>query len=416
MKQIPRDNSLDSSLALLRDPYRFIGERCRRYGTDLFETRLLLQKTICMSGPEAARLFYEPGRFVRAGVAPGRIRKTLFGEGGVQGLDDDAHRHRKQMFMSLMTPQRVDRLSALAIEQWHAHVARWATMERVVLYDAVQELLMRAACVWADIPLPEIQVARRTRDIAALFDGAGAIGPPHWRARIARRRMDRWIAEIIEQVRAGSIEPPEQGALYAIAWHRDLDGQLLPVDVAAVEILNLVRPTVAVAVYVVWIAHALHRHPQWRDLLWDGDQDYPQLFVQEVRRWYPFFPLVAARTRVAFEWQGYAFPAGRRVMLDLYGTNHDPRTWDAPEQFDPLRFRRWDQGAFNFIPQGGGDPHANHRCPGESITIELMKVAAAFLSRHIRYELPAQDLRIAFSRMPALPKGRFALNRIERLV
>lgn len=57
MSCIPRDKSFDSTLALIWDPYHFISKRCRRYGADLFETRLRLQRTICMTGPEAARLF-----------------------------------------------------------------------------------------------------------------------------------------------------------------------------------------------------------------------------------------------------------------------------------------------------------------------------------------------------------------------
>ena len=113
MPGFPRDKSFDSTLALIRDPYEFIAKRCRRYGSDLFQTRLMLRKTICMTGPEAAELFYDEERFVRRGATPGRIQKTLFGRGGVQGLDDEAHRHRKQMFMALMTPERIGDLGEL---------------------------------------------------------------------------------------------------------------------------------------------------------------------------------------------------------------------------------------------------------------------------------------------------------------
>src|SRR3546814_4573317 len=100
MPQIPRDNRPDATLALLNDPYRFISKQCRAYGSDLFETRLMLRKTICMTGPEAARLFYDQSRFTRHGAMIGRIQKTLLGKGGVQGLDNEAHRHRKKMFRS----------------------------------------------------------------------------------------------------------------------------------------------------------------------------------------------------------------------------------------------------------------------------------------------------------------------------
>lgn len=67
---------------------------------------------MCMTGPDAAAVVYDPARFQRAGAAPGRLEKTLFGEGGVQGLDGEEHRHRKQNFLDIITPAQVDDLAA----------------------------------------------------------------------------------------------------------------------------------------------------------------------------------------------------------------------------------------------------------------------------------------------------------------
>jgi fatty-acid peroxygenase len=414
MPQLPRDNRLDATLALLKDPYRFISRQCRAHGADLFETRLMLRKTICMTGPEAARLFYDQSRFKRQGAMIGRIQKTLLGRGGVQGLDDAAHRHRKQMFMSLMTPERIEGLIATTAEEWQARARLWAQKDEIVLYDELHELLTRAACAWAGVPLPEAQVPQRTHEITALFDAAGSVGPKHWRARWARKRANRWIENVVMQIRSGQMRPPEGSAASTIAKHRDLDGELLSPHVAAVEVLNVIRPIVAVGVYITFVAHALHHHPDCRSKLEDGDDgSYPELFVQEVRRFYPFFPAVAALVRSDFDWMGYRFPSGRRVILDLYGTNHDARTWDSPEAFRPERFRAWDGSPFNFVPQGGGDHNANHRCAGEWITIQLMKQASDVLTKRIRYQVPEQDLRIDYSRLPALPQSRFIISRVS---
>ena len=414
MPQVPRDNRPDATLALLADPYRFISKQCRAYGSDLFETRLMLRKTICMTGPEAARLFYDQSRFMRQGAMIGRIQKTLLGKGGVQGLDDEAHRHRKQMFMSLMTPERIEGLMATTAEEWQARARLWALRDEIVLYDELHELLTRAACAWAGVPLPESQVRQRTHEITALFDAAGSVGPAHWRARWARKRANRWIENIVGQSRSGQIRPPEGSAASIIAEHRDLNGELLSPHVAAVEVLNVIRPIVAVGVYVTFVAHALHQFPECRRKLEAGDDtSYTEMFVQEVRRFYPFFPAVAALVRGDFEWRGYRFPARRRVILDLYGTNHDARTWDAPEVFQPERFREWDGSPFSLIPQGGGNHDVNHRCPGEWITIGLMKQAADVLARRIRYDVPEQDLQVDYSRLPALPRSRFIICRVR---
>ena len=110
MKNMPHERAPDSSLGVLLEGYAFIGKRARRHRSDVFAARLMLEDTICMTGAEAAELFYDERRFQRVGAAPGLLKKTLFGEGGVQGLDDPDHGHRKQLFMSLMTTENIDRL------------------------------------------------------------------------------------------------------------------------------------------------------------------------------------------------------------------------------------------------------------------------------------------------------------------
>lgn len=414
MPSIPRDRALDSSLAFLAEPYDFISKRCRRYGGDLFEARLLLRRTICMTGPAAAELFSDPDKFVRQGAAPRRVVKTLFGEGGVQGLDGEAHRHRKAMFMALMTPARIAQLASLTGALWSERAKEWEKRERIVLYDDARELLTRAVCAWSGVPLAEEEVSARTAQLSAMFHDAGALGPAHWRARAARARAERWIENLVRHVRSGSLKPPAESAARLVALHRDEDGRHLDPRVAAVELINLLRPTVAVSVFVVFAAHALHLHPECRDELL-ADPAYLEFFIQEVRRYYPFFPAGTARVAHDFEWNGYRFPAGVRVLLDLYGTNRDARTWTQPEIFRPDRFADWDGSPFSFIPQGAGDHQRNHRCPGEWITVALMRAAVLFLARGVRYEVPEQDLALQMSRMPALPRSRFVMTRVRRI-
>lgn len=134
--------------------------------------------------------------------------------------------------------------------------------------------------------------------------------------------------------------------------------------------------------------------------------------MQEVRRYYPFFPAVAAVVRESFEWKGYRFAKGRRVMLDLYGTNRDRRTWDAPGEFRPERFDVTHPGPFAFVPQGGGDHDLGHRCAGEWICIEIMKAAMGFLTEEIAYSVPDQDLRIDVRRLPAVPRSGFVIGNV----
>jgi fatty-acid peroxygenase len=206
----------------------------------------------------------------------------------------------------------------------------------VVLYDALQPVLTRSVCRWAGVPLPHADVPRRTRQLVALFDQAA--GPRHLHARRSRVALEAWLAALIDDVQSGRLRADPAGALHAVAAFRRPDGTPLSPRIAAVELLNVLRPTVAVSVYVVFAAHALHLNPEVRLRLCAGDERYRRAFVQEVRRFYPFFPAAAARVRDDFEWRGLRFPRGTLTLLDLYGTNHDPRTWAAPDVFRPERF------------------------------------------------------------------------------
>jgi fatty-acid peroxygenase len=411
----PRDEQLDSTLALLSEGYEFIPNRCQQYQTDIFETRLMLSQALCVTGAEAAQMFYQPDRFTRKRALPPTALLLLQDRGSVQLQDGAAHRNRKQMFLSLMTPTSIQQLVDLTAAEWRARLAAWEAQPAVVLHTEVQEILCRAVCAWAGIALTEAEAKQRTREFAAMVDGAGSVGPRNWRGLLLRARTERWARKLIEQVRTGAHTVPTGSAAQVIAQHLDQSGKLLDTRVAAVELINVLRPTVAVAWYITFTALALHEHPECRQQLLQGDGEYLEWFVQEVRRFYPFFPAVGGRVAQEFDWRGHRFTQGTWVLLDLYGTNHDARIWQNPEVFRPERFRDWDHSAFNLIPQGGGDLHTSHRCPGERITLELMKTAVRLLTTEMQYEVPEQDLRYSLARMPALPQSRFVIRSVQML-
>ncbi|WP_063638853.1 cytochrome P450 [Bacillus atrophaeus] len=413
-KQVPHDKALDNSLAMMREGYLFIKNRVDRYQSDLFETRLLGQKAICMSGEEAAKVFYDPERMKRNGALPKRLLKTLFGVDAIQTMDGDAHTHRKLLFMSLMTPPHQKRLAELAMEQWLAALSKWEGAEKVELFEEAKNVLCKIACRWAGVPLEESEVKERADDFSAMVDAFGAVGPRHWKGRRARPRAEEWIRDIIENVRAGKTEAEKGTVLYEMAFHTELDGSRLDTQMAAVELINVLRPIVAISTFITFSALALHNHPEYKEKLKSGNGDDLEMFVQEVRRFYPFGPFLGAQARKDFVWNQCEFKEGMLVLLDLYGTNHDARLWEDPNEFRPERFKVRNEQLFDLIPQGGGDPAKGHRCPGEGITIEVMKVTLDFLINHIEYEVPEQDLSYSLVRMPSLPESGFVMSRIRR--
>jgi fatty-acid peroxygenase len=252
-------------------------------------------------------------------------------------------------------------------------------------------------------------------ELTAMIENSGAFGPRSWYALLLRRRAERFVRSLVERVRADQLKLPDSAPLGVVSKHKERDGKLLDINDATVEVLNLLRPVVAVGRYMMFAAMALDQHPEWRVRFAAGEEDNLGAFAEEVRRLYPFFPFIGGRAREAFDWEGYSFRTGEWVLLDLYGTKHDARRFRQPGRFLPERDISWKGQGFDFIPQGGGEAAAGHRCPGEAMTVELMKESLRLLTREMTYEVPEQDLTLDLSRMPTKPKSGFVLNHVQRM-
>lgn len=409
---IPQDKSLDSSFHLLMEGYQFITNRCQEYRTNIFQTRILGQKVICMRGEKLAKLFYDHDHFQRHGAAPLRIQESLFGKDAVQTYDGAKHQDRKKLFMSWMTPKQMKKVIDITEEEWEKALNNWVHTDKIVLFHEIEKIMCQIACRWTGVPLWANELDYRTKDLSAMIDAFGAIGPRHWRGRLARNRTENWIRGIVTQVRKQSIKSVST-PLHAFSWHRNTAGNLLDKQMVAIELINLLRPIVAIARYVIFGTLALHQYPEVKQKIANDTDNYMYQFVQEIRRYYPFAPFVGARVRQDFTWNGHKFKQGTLVILDIYGTNHDPQIWEQPEIFQPERFAIWNENRFQLIPQGGGEANHGHRCAGEQMTIDIMKTSLTYLTQKMDYQLPEQNLAIRMNRIPALPHSRLIVANVS---
>nr|WP_154706057.1 hypothetical protein [Planococcus salinarum] len=141
--------------------------------SDIFETRLLGKKSLCIAGEEAAAVFYDNKYFNAKGAAPKPLKKTLLGEGGIHGRDGEDHHHQKRMFLSMMTPERLEDMKRLAIEELDRKASQWERMDQVLLLDEIEEVLARSVMDWAGLPLKESEVKTRTQELVAMVDSFG---------------------------------------------------------------------------------------------------------------------------------------------------------------------------------------------------------------------------------------------------
>jgi fatty-acid peroxygenase len=407
---------LDDTIGLALDGYAWLPALWRRGDGVAVHTRVGGQRAVALRGRDAVRFFYDERHVRRHTAIPEPVRGTLFGHGAIHTLDGAEHRHRKAMFLALLrNPGRVADLVERVAVAWDEAVAGWGDKQQVVLFDEAGRVLTRGVCDWAGVPLDRAHVAPIARDLIALVDGFATAGPRHWRARRARGRLEDRLAALIGQVRAGTVTAPPGSALEAVSGQPGPDGEPLEPRRAAVELLNIIRPTVAVAWFVAFTGHALHRWPEHRARLREDDIRYAVAFAHETRRFYPFAPFVGGRAVTDLTWQGHPIPAGSLVLLDIFGQNHDPLLWPEPYRFAPERHLDREPDPYELIPQGGADAATGHRCPGEDVTVALMAAFATWLAQ-LDYDVTPQDLTISLRRIPALPRSRLRLSNVHRLV
>lgn len=354
---------VDRTLEFLVRGYAFGQHGFDAVGRDAFTTRLIGRRVIFARGSGWVRFFYEGDRFTRDRAMPRSVKHSLQDEGSVQTLTGGEHRNRKALFIDVLDASARLDLDCHVAEAWQKEWAA-ASGDRVSLLELAGRALTAGVCTWAGTPLSGRDLDRRASEFAGMIDGAGSFGPRNLRGRALRLRTEAWARQVLRDA------PPETIAA-RVAGHRDTDGQSLDERTAAVEFLNLLRPTVAIARFIMFAALALHLHPEWRSRVAENEESR-LAFAQEVRRTTPFFPVVGGTAARDVEWDGVRFRRGDWVILDLFATNRDPQLWPNPCTFAPTRFMSGEPHHNALVPQGGGFYEDGHRCPGEPATVDLL--------------------------------------------
>lgn len=125
------------------------------------------------------------------------------------------------------------------------------------------------------------------------------------------------------------------------------------------------------------------------------ENDVPQFnyihqVVKETLRLHPPFPLLFPRVgQQTTEILGYTFPAGTRVLLNVWALGRDSRYWKDAESFKPERFeegvnREFKGNDFEFLPFGGG----RRMCAGMTFGLTTLELALSQLLFHFDWSLP----------------------------
>lgn len=378
------------------------------------KAKLLNQEVFAIYGQSAAKKFYDAKNFKRANAMPKPILKTLQGETGVQTLDGKEHLKRKGIFMDLMTPDRMEDYRKLLEKNLaEALNKQHGTFE---LYSLTKNVLFRTICTWSGINLGQLteqEIDELANDQVAMFEGVNSASN-HLNGVAGRKKSEKWAQELLKEAREHPLDEDSNLALYVFAEAKDTNGELLPLETAAVELLNIIRPTVAITVWVALMGNALFNKKNVYQKLADNFDELRDSFIEELRRYYPFFPMIPAISIQDVEVDGYIIPKDSWVVLDIYGTNHDTRSMEDADTFKVDRFVgktkkvSYDE-EYEMIAQGGGDFRKMHRCAGEWITLHTLRVFSDKLINDYSFSVPEQDWTIPMDQFPTYPHSKVLL-------
>ncbi|MFI8694458.1 hypothetical protein [Dietzia maris] len=222
--------------------------------------------------------------------------------------------------------ERAARFSELVADELEGMLGDWARSGAGTVYGDTSTAFGRTAFRWAGLPLTPSETDRRARQMSRLLDSFARIATNPV-AEVERDRLDTWATGLIRAVRSGGKREEPESVLAALADLRDPDGTAVDDRTSAVELQNLTRPTVAVAVarFAAFAAVALTENPGWAARIREASSaarrlsDIPEAvaFAREVRRVYLFVPTLPAMATADFEVHGCPVHRGERPLAAL---------------------------------------------------------------------------------------------------
>ena len=134
---------------------------------------------------------------------------------------------------------------------------------------------------------------------------------------------------------------------------------------------------------------------------------YTSMCIKESMRLYPPVPFITRLLNEDLPVDGYVIPKGTALNIPILLLHHNPKYWENPEVFDPLRFSVENPGGSNFsyVPFSAG--HRN--CIGQKFaqTEELISVARVL--NRFQLEAVTKDSK-RLSQLILKPEGRLEVK------
>ncbi|MFD9359636.1 cytochrome P450 [Streptomyces sp. NPDC060031] len=392
-------------IQLVRDPLAFLASQ--REGPAVVRLQLAGRRVYLVTCGEAAREVLVSTVFDKGGPFMDTAR-VLVGNGVITCSNTD-HRRQQPVMRPAFSREQVARYAPVMGECVTQVVDGWREGERLDVEASMYGLAARVVARTL-IAAPAGREAAETMGgaLPVLLEGMFRQMLVPWpllhrlplpanrRFQQAQARLERAVAEVIGQYRAG--KAPGDDLLSLVMAARDDDGRPLDDSEVRDQVLSVLAAGVeTTASLLAWTLHALAARPDVEYRLW-AELDcelagrtpvfadisrlpYTRQVLLEVLRLWPPTWMLSRTTLEQAVLAGFSVPAGADVIVSPYALQRDPAVFGDPEVFDPDRWLPERVTAAQrqaFTAFGGG----RRKCLGEQYGMTEAVLALASISSH----------------------------------
>ncbi|MHC5262501.1 cytochrome P450 [Streptomyces sp. UC4497] len=394
---------------MLRDPLAFLTRL--RDGGDVVRLRLGPKTVFAVCDPVLVEKLLKSPDFIIGGAMWDAL-EVLLGE-GVASSNGQKHRRQRRAIQPAFRAERMADYASLMAEEAAAAADRWQDGQTV---DINAEMFRVAARITAramlHIDAEDDRSDRLGETMGTVFAGMYrrmilSFGPLYRLPLPANRRFERAMAElhrmvdeIVVERRAQAAEGIDTGDLLAALLDaHDDDGEAVTDQEIHDQVLALLLAGGEnVSKTLAWTLGLLAEHPDHESRLYQevesatgGDRQvafgdlgklaYMRNLLTESMRIRPSVWIFTRISAVDTTLGGYHIPAGTDIVYSPYAMQHDPRSFDDVDVFDPDRWlpeRVTDVANVAHQPFGTG----NRKCPGDHFSmVELSLILGTLVSR-----------------------------------
>ena len=401
----PGPSSVLSIDEIQKNPLSFLLDSTSAYG-DVVGYRAEQWSVIIVNRPDFIQHVLQDRNhnFTKEGTPDLMMLKPMLGEGLMTSegeswlwqrrlIQPGFHRERVESFGRLMTEA-----TCALMEGWSARAGRDQPVEVAAEMSRLTLNVVASALFSADISGEGddfSQAVDAMNEFMAHYDPTDLARLNQFRD--AQSALNKIVERIISERRSGRQADDLLSML--MAAYDELTGEGLSDRQLRDQIFTLLmagHETTAKA--LTWTLYLLDQHPEvsarlraeLADVLGGrlptvadlARMPYVWMVIQEAMRLYPPVWLVSRFCRAAETIGGYEIPAGSLVIVSPYLMHRHREFWEAPEIFDPERFRPEacaNRPAFTYLPFGAGP----RQCVGRGFaTIETQLVLATIMQRY----------------------------------